>query len=106
MPSLESPLWSGRRTVSSLLAAKTTVDCNGDNLPQDPVDYSSNSTVCYVGGRQFFHDARIGDFSIIFSEAGGVDSNTVDGLHTPILQLADIGDWTDIDMEYCASNPQ
>jgi hypothetical protein len=46
--------------------------------------------VCYVGGRQFFTDPRIGDFSITFTGKDGYDG---EGLTQPVLQLKDIGDW-------------
>lgn len=54
--------------------------------------------VCYRGGRQYFHDENIGDFSITFSEAGGVNGNKKDGLHTPILQVANINNWEPINV--------
>ncbi|KAI9797895.1 MAG: hypothetical protein M1833_005095 [Piccolia ochrophora] len=55
--------------------------------------------VCYVGGRQHFHDDRIGEFSITFSQAGGQKGNEEDGLHTPILQVAYIDNWAEMDVE-------
>jgi len=51
--------------------------------------------VCYVNGRQFFTDDRIGDFSITFTSPGGVDQ----GLTLPILQLKDINNFEGIDVE-------
>lgn len=48
--------------------------------------------MCYVGGRQYFTDPRIGDFSITFSQKDGEG----EGLTNPILQLGDIGDWKEI----------
>lgn len=45
------------------------------------------------------NDPMIGDFSITFTEAGGVNGNTQDGLHNPILQLAQIGNWQPIDVQ-------
>lgn len=50
-------------------------------------------------GRQFFHDDHIGDFSVTFSRAGGVNGDTADGLHTPILQLAAVSNWDPLDIE-------
>jgi hypothetical protein len=58
--------------------------------------------VCYLNGRQFFNDPRIGDFSITFTKAGGVDGDTKDGLHSPILQLADVSNWDPIDVQHYA----
>lgn len=51
--------------------------------------------VCYVNGRQFFTDDRIGDFSITFTSPGGPDQ----GLTVPILQLKDINNFEVIDVE-------
>ncbi|KAH7085552.1 hypothetical protein BKA63DRAFT_548669 [Paraphoma chrysanthemicola] len=48
--------------------------------------------VCYIGGRQFFNDPRIGDFSITFTNK----DKEGEGLTGPLLQLADIGNWMDI----------
>ncbi|KAF1985101.1 hypothetical protein K402DRAFT_464743 [Aulographum hederae CBS 113979] len=59
---------------------------------------------CGVGFRQYFHHNEIGGLSITFSKAGGVDGNTRDGLHTPILQLANIADWEIIDVDGEASH--
>lgn len=44
-----------------------------------------------LGGRQYFTDPRIGDFSITFTERDGKGQG--EGLTTPILQLKDVGDW-------------
>ena len=41
--------------------------------------------VCYVGGRQYFNDPRIGEFSITFTEKDGEEEG--EGLTTPVLQL-------------------
>lgn len=35
--------------------------------------------VCYKDGEQFMHDDGLGDFSVTFTKAGGVDGNTEDG---------------------------
>jgi len=45
--------------------------------------------VCYIGGRQYFTDPRIGDFSITFTSK----DEQGEGLTGPVLQLSDIGDW-------------
>ncbi|ORY58227.1 uncharacterized protein BCR38DRAFT_478034 [Pseudomassariella vexata] len=57
--------------------------------------------VCYLGGRQFFTDPDLGDFSVTFTKAGGVDGNTQDGqvLHHPVVQLAGFNDWEPIDIQ-------
>jgi hypothetical protein len=49
--------------------------------------------VCYKGGRQYFNDPRIGDFSVTFTEIDGVDGQ---GLTGPVLQVKDIGNWKEI----------
>ncbi|KAF2281228.1 uncharacterized protein EI97DRAFT_463594 [Westerdykella ornata] len=51
-------------------------------------------SACYVGGRQFFNDPRIGEFSITFTSGG---RERMDGLIDPILQLKNVGDWMSID---------
>lgn len=50
-------------------------------------------------GRQYFHMDQIGDFSVTYSKAGGVDGDTTDGLHSPVLQFANIGDWEPLDLD-------
>ncbi|KAL8796249.1 MAG: hypothetical protein Q9195_001364 [Heterodermia aff. obscurata] len=55
--------------------------------------------VCYLNGRQFFTDPHIGDFSIEFTQAGGINGNTEDGLHHPQLRLANINNWDIIDVQ-------
>ncbi|KAF1919605.1 hypothetical protein BDU57DRAFT_512786 [Ampelomyces quisqualis] len=52
---------------------------------------------CFVGGRQFFTDPRIGDFSIIFAERDGFEQGQ--GLTTPIFQVKNFGDWLEIPVE-------
>lgn len=52
--------------------------------------HRSNSLSCHLG-RQYFNDPLIGDYSITYTQAGGVNGNTQDGLHHPILQVADVG---------------
>ncbi|PVH96805.1 hypothetical protein DM02DRAFT_674542 [Periconia macrospinosa] len=50
--------------------------------------------VCYVGGRQFFNDPRIGEFSITFTRKDSKEEG--EGLVAPVLQLKNVGNW----MEY------
>ena len=76
---------------------QTFIQC--DQTDALGIDLSAQWQVCYLGGRQYFHDDRVGDFSITWSQAGGVNGNTEDGLHHPILQLANIGDWDPLDVE-------
>lgn len=66
-----------------------SVECQGDK--REYHDWN----VCYVNGRQFFTDDRIGDFSITFTSPGGPD----EGITLPILQLKDINDFEEIDVE-------
>ena len=47
--------------------------------------------ICNSGGRQFFTDPRIGDFSITFAERDGAGQG--EGLTTPNLQLAYVNNW-------------
>jgi hypothetical protein len=51
--------------------------------------------VCFQGGRQFFTDPRIGEFSITFTtrDVGG------DGLTSPVLQVADINNWMSLPVD-------
>lgn len=73
-------------------------------------EYNANGqtwNVCYVGGRQYFNDPRIGEFSITFQEKDG--ANQGEGLTTPKLQVKYIGDWqefpvNDLAEEYNAYN--
>jgi hypothetical protein len=58
--------------------------------------------VCYVGGRQFFTDPRIGEFSITFTERDGKGQG--EGLTTPILQMKYVGDWMPIPVNDLASD--
>ena len=50
-------------------------------------------------GRQYFHMDQIGDFSVTYSKAGGVDGDTTDGLHSPVLQFANINNWEPLDLD-------
>lgn len=60
----------------------------------------SGWNVCYVGGRQFFSDPRIGDFSITFTTRDGEG----EGLTGPVIQLADVGNWMEISATALASD--
>jgi hypothetical protein len=51
--------------------------------------------VCYLGGRQFFTDPRIGEFSITFAEK---DRYPAQGLTGPRLQVKNVGDWMELDV--------
>jgi hypothetical protein len=53
--------------------------------------------VCYVGGRQYFTDPRIGDFSVTFAEKDGRGQG--EGLTTPVLQVKYIDDWREIPVD-------
>ncbi|KAF2828923.1 hypothetical protein CC86DRAFT_287247, partial [Ophiobolus disseminans] len=48
--------------------------------------------VCYQGGRQYFTDSRIGEFSITFREK----DSSGQGLTGPVLQVKDIDNWMEI----------
>lgn len=58
-------------------------------VPSHIIRKFTNFALYYLG-RQYFDDPNIGDYSITFTQAGGVDGNTEDGLHHPILQLANV----------------
>ena len=65
-----------------------------------PNSSSSMTVLTHLStGRQFFHHDKIGDFSIQFDRAGGIDGETEDGLHHPKLRLADINNWDTIDVQ-------
>ncbi|KAL2365286.1 hypothetical protein RJZ56_001793 [Blastomyces dermatitidis] len=57
--------------------------------------------VCYVGGRQYFTDPRIGKFSITFTMRDGREGQ---GLTEPILQVASVGRWMKIPVSDLAKN--
>jgi hypothetical protein len=65
---------------------KAWVTCNDGQ--RDYLDWN----VCYVNGRQYFTDPRIGDFSITFTDGS-------DGLATPILQVSDVANWAPYDVD-------
>ncbi|KAH7079682.1 hypothetical protein FB567DRAFT_449403 [Paraphoma chrysanthemicola] len=71
---------------------KATVECDDGKKEYNPNGAGWN--VCFVGGRQYFTDPRIGDFSITFQEKNGEGQG--EGLTTPKLQLKYIGDWQEI----------
>ena len=54
--------------------------------------------VCEIGKQQYWHDDRIGDFSIEYTKAGGINSD-LDGLHGPILRIKNINDWGSISLD-------
>jgi len=68
---------------------KATVECDDGKKEYNVGGAGWN--VCYVGGRQFFTDPRIGEFSITFSEKDGEMQG--EGLTTPILQVKYVADW-------------
>ncbi|KAG8532950.1 uncharacterized protein KY384_002828 [Bacidia gigantensis] len=57
----------------------------------------NNFQVCEIGKQQKWHDDRIGDFSVEYTKAGGINSDT-DGLTAPVLRFKGIGNWQDIDV--------
>ncbi|KAF2687029.1 hypothetical protein K458DRAFT_295702, partial [Lentithecium fluviatile CBS 122367] len=67
---------------------KAWVTCNDGVKEYNPAGATWN--VCYVGGRQFFTDPRIGEFSITFAKKDGSEG---EGLTDPILQLKDVDNW-------------
>ncbi|CAO2652646.1 Nn.00g009290.m01.CDS01 [Neocucurbitaria sp. VM-36] len=80
---------------------KASVTCDDGTKEYNPDGATWN--VCYVGGRQYFTDPRIGDFSITFTEKDGEGQG--EGLTTPNLQLKYVGDWkefpvNDLAVEY------
>ncbi|KAH7077767.1 hypothetical protein BKA63DRAFT_271590 [Paraphoma chrysanthemicola] len=60
--------------------------------------------VCYLGGRQYFTRPEIGDFSITFTKAGGIDGNKEDGLHHPVYQFANLNDWEPLNVQEILDN--
>ncbi|KAH7072737.1 hypothetical protein BKA63DRAFT_534445 [Paraphoma chrysanthemicola] len=62
---------------------KATVTCDDGVKEYNAAGVAWN--VCYIGGRQFFTDPRIGEFSITFTEKDGESQGQ--GLTTPILQV-------------------
>jgi hypothetical protein len=67
---------------------KLSVTCN------DGEKQYNDWNVCYVGGRQYFNDPRIGEFSLTFAEKNGQGQG--EGLTTPILQVKYIDNWREI----------
>ncbi|KAK0708878.1 hypothetical protein B0T21DRAFT_416263 [Apiosordaria backusii] len=51
--------------------------------------------VCFVGGRQYFTDPRLGDFSVTFTKKDGDEG---EGLTNPVVQLKHYRDWWKIDV--------
>lgn len=54
--------------------------------------------VCEIEKRQYWRDDRIGDFSIEYTTAGGINSD-LDGLHGPLLRVKTNNDWEAIDLD-------
>lgn len=77
---------------------KVAVEC--DDGKKEYNDWN----VCYVGGRQFFTDPRIGDFSVTFSEKDGESQG--EGLTTPIIQVKYVADWLAIPVNDLAEQYQ
>lgn len=50
-------------------------------------------------GRNYFSDPSIGDFSVTYTKAGGVNGDTTDGLHSPVLHFANIGNNEDLNID-------
>ena len=67
---------------------KASVTC-ADGVTNEYNPGGAGWQACYVGGRQYFNDPRIGDFSIAFSQKDGEG----EGLTNPILQLAYVDNW-------------
>ncbi|KAI9798557.1 MAG: hypothetical protein M1833_004694 [Piccolia ochrophora] len=59
-----------------------SVECQSGGLKEFTEDQWK---ACHLGGRNYFKDDRIGEFSVTFSEGGGQNGNTEDGLHHPII---------------------
>jgi len=47
--------------------------------------FTGDWNVCYAGGRQYFNQPHIGDFSVTFTKAGGVNGDKQDGYALPML---------------------
>ncbi|KAH8165596.1 hypothetical protein CIB48_g2650 [Xylaria polymorpha] len=74
---------------------QTFVNCEqNDGFGQDMGPWN----VCYLNGRQFFHHDLLGDFSVTFTQAGGVNSDE-DGLHHPVFQFAALNNWEPLNVE-------
>ncbi|KAI0467601.1 hypothetical protein F4859DRAFT_494028 [Xylaria cf. heliscus] len=74
---------------------QTFVNCEqNDGWGQDMGPWN----VCYLNGRQFFHHDLLGDFSVTFTQAGGVNSDQ-DGLHHPVYQFAALNNWEPLNVE-------
>ena len=68
-----------------------TVECaNGGK-----VEYNVNNA-CFVGGRNYVTDPRLGEFSITWTKKDSADNSPWEGegLTTPILQVKNVGDNT------------
>ena len=58
----------------------------------------NNFQVCEVHKQQHWHDPRIGDFSIEYSKAGGINDGH-DGLLGPLLRFKNINKWEVFDVD-------
>lgn len=76
-----------------------TVTCNDGEKKYD------NFNVCEIGKQQYWNDDRIGEFSIEYSEAGGINSEK-DGLHGPVLRIQGINNWEPLVLKDVAKNIQ
>lgn len=72
-------------------------------LPKWPailqVSYRSVKPTLRLIHNQHNSDPQIGEFSITFTQAGGIDGNTEDGLHHPILQIKNFNNWEKFDVQ-------
>ncbi|KAJ6437861.1 protein kinase domain-containing protein [Purpureocillium lavendulum] len=83
-------------TMAQLLEAGTwntkSAGCpNNDSIP-DELD----TPVCEMGKTQYFKHPDLGDLSVTFTEAGGINGNKEDGLHHPALQFKALNNWEQI----------
>ncbi|KAK0747220.1 hypothetical protein B0T21DRAFT_278685 [Apiosordaria backusii] len=73
-----------------------TVECNKNYGGK--IEYNAGKAgwnVCFVGGRQYFTDPRIGDFSITFTKKDGDEGQ---GLTNPVVQLQSFYNWKEWDV--------
>ena len=52
-----------------------------------------------IPGRQYFSHPSVGDLSITYTKAGGKNGDTTEGLHSPIIQLANLNNWENINVD-------
>jgi hypothetical protein len=75
---------------------ETSIQCSGDGAIAEKLP---DWNVCYLHGRQYFTHPKIGDFSIEYTQAGGVDGNKEDGLHHPVIQMANLNNWEPLNVD-------